>query len=55
MKVKILKSTVADFHRVEVGQVYDLSDRDAEILIRAGKAVKHVPLKKRISKVKKHV
>ena len=53
MKVKILRSTVANFQRVEEGEIVDLPQQDAELLIRLKKAVQHIPLKKRVSKVKK--
>lgn len=39
MKIKILKSTVADDRFVRAGSVEDISERDAVLLIRLGKAV----------------
>jgi len=38
MKVKITRSTVAAGKDVYAGQVYEIPDRDAEVLIRMGKA-----------------
>lgn len=38
MKILILKSTVADGQPAQVGQVLDVSDADARILLRMGKA-----------------
>ena len=38
MKVKILRSTVADKQSVKAGGVYDLSDKDAKYLILTKKA-----------------
>lgn len=38
MKILILKSTVADGRPVQAGQVEDVSDSDARILLRMGKA-----------------
>jgi len=38
-KVRILRTTVASGKAVEAGKTYALSERDAEILIRMGKAV----------------
>lgn len=39
MKVKILRDTVADGRDVYAGDVYDISDSDARLLIRMGKAL----------------
>lgn len=39
MKVRILRSTVADGRCVYVGEIYDISDNDAKKLIQMGKAV----------------
>lgn len=38
MQIKILRSTVADGRHVEAGTTEDVSDRDARLLIRMGKA-----------------
>ena len=38
MKIRILKSTVADGRFVKAGRVEDISDRDAVLLLRMGKA-----------------
>ena len=38
MKILILKSTIADGRPVQAGQVEDVSDSDARILLRMGKA-----------------
>lgn len=38
MKILILKSTMADGRPVQAGQVEDVSDTDARILLRMGKA-----------------
>ena len=38
MKIKALKNTSASGQSLEVGNIYDVSDKDAEILIRMGKA-----------------
>lgn len=38
MKVKILRTTVADKQFVRAGEVYDLSDSEAKLLIQLGKA-----------------
>ena len=38
MKIKALKNTSASGQSLEVGKIYDVSDKDAEILIRMGKA-----------------
>lgn len=43
MTVRILRSTVADGRDVFAGEVHDLSERDAAILIRMGKAVADEP------------
>lgn len=39
MRVKILRSTVADGKDVYAGKIYEISDRDAKLLIQMGKAV----------------
>lgn len=39
MKIKILRTTVADARFVRAGNVEDVSDKDAQILILLGKAV----------------
>jgi hypothetical protein len=38
MRVKITRNTVADRRPVRVGEVHDLSDADARVLIQLGKA-----------------
>lgn len=38
MQVKILRTTIADGQVVRAGQVYDLSDADARLLLQIGKA-----------------
>lgn len=38
MRVKILRTTVASGYRCEAGKEYDLSEDDATLLIRMGKA-----------------
>jgi len=38
LKVKILKTTVAGGKDVKKGQVVDVSNKDAEVLVRYGKA-----------------
>jgi len=38
MKIKALKNTSASGQSLEVGKIYDVSDKDAEILIRMKKA-----------------
>ena len=38
MKIKALKNTSASGQSLEVGKIYDVSDQDASILIRMGKA-----------------
>lgn len=38
MQVKILRTTIADGQVVRAGQVYDLSDADARLLVQLGKA-----------------
>ena len=38
MKIKSLKNTSASGKSLEVGKIYDVSDKDAEILIRMKKA-----------------
>ena len=38
MKIRILKSTVADTRFVKAGNVEDITERDAMLLIRLGKA-----------------
>ena len=38
MKILILKSTMADGRPVQAGRVEDVSDADARILLRMGKA-----------------
>tara|TARA_Y100001970_G_scaffold264516_1_gene351211 strand:+ start:3426 stop:3620 length:195 start_codon:yes stop_codon:yes gene_type:complete len=38
MKIKALKNTSASGQSLEVGNIYDVSDQDASILIRMGKA-----------------
>ena len=38
MKIRILKSTVADDRFVKAGNVEDIAERDAMLLIRLGKA-----------------
>ena len=38
MKIKALKNTSASGQSLEAGNIYDVSDKDAEILIRMGKA-----------------
>ena len=47
MKVKILRNTNASGQSVEKGKEYDISDDDARILIRMGKAepAKELPAK----------
>ena len=39
MKVKIIKTTIASGELVYAGKIYDLSDKDAKILLAMGKAV----------------
>lgn len=41
MKIKILRTTVADQRIVRAGSVEDVSERDAMTLIQLGKAVAH--------------
>lgn len=38
MQVKILRTTIADGQVVRAGQVYDLSEADARLLLQLGKA-----------------
>lgn len=38
MQVKILRSTIADGVHVEAGDTVDISDKDARLLLRMGKA-----------------
>ena len=38
MKIKALKNTSASGQSLEVGNIYNVSDKDAEILIRMNKA-----------------
>jgi len=52
MKVKILRTTVASGYRVESGKNYDLSDYDADLLIRMGKAEIYTPPTKSAPKKK---
>ncbi len=39
MKIKILKSTVGDKKDLYAGNIYEISDKDARLLIAMGKAV----------------
>lgn len=39
MKIKILKTTVADGRFVRAGTIVDISDRDAKLLIEIGKGI----------------
>lgn len=41
MKIRILRTTVADQRIVRAGDIEDVSDRDALTLIQLGKAVAH--------------
>jgi hypothetical protein len=52
MQVLILRDTIASGEFVEAGKVYDLSDRDVQILTRMGKATTELPLAKPSRKVK---
>lgn len=38
MQVKITRTTIADGQVVRAGQVYDLSEKDARLLLQIGKA-----------------
>lgn len=38
MKIKVLRNTVASGQDLEAGKVYEVSERDAKILIQMGKA-----------------
>ena len=50
MKIKIIRTTVASGKRVEAGKSYDVSDRDADILTKMGKAVIDTAKPKKIVK-----
>lgn len=50
MKVEILRNTVASGYVCEVDQVVDLSDEDANLLIRMGKAKPAQEKKRRFRK-----
>lgn len=41
MKIKIIRTTVADKRVVRAGAIEDVSDADAKVLILLGKAVAH--------------
>lgn len=43
MQVKITRTTIADGQVVRAGQVYDLTDADARLLLQLGKAVPAEP------------
>ena len=56
MKIKALKNTSASGQSLEVGKIYDVSDQDASILIRMGKAEESIeapPAPPTASKTKK--
>lgn len=53
MKATIIKSTVADFKRVEAGQVVDLSPETYRLLIQLKKAIPYVKLPTRKRTIKK--
>jgi hypothetical protein len=52
MQVLILRDTIASGEFVEAGKVYDLSNRDVQILTRMGKATTELPISKPVRKVK---
>lgn len=52
MQVLILRDTIASGEFVEAGKVYDLSDRDVQILTRMGKATANMPAPKPARKAK---
>jgi len=52
MQVLILRDTIASGAFVEAGKVYELSDRDVQILTRMGKATTELPAPKPSRKAK---
>ena len=52
MQVLILRDTIASGAFVEAGKVYDLSERDVQVLTRMGKATTELPEVKPARKVK---
>lgn len=52
MQILILRSTIASGLALEAGSVYDVSDDDAAILIRMGRASLELPALKPARKVK---
>jgi len=52
MKVFTLRSTVASGVALEAGDVYEVSDEDAQILVRLGRATTELPAPKPIRRAK---
>jgi hypothetical protein len=52
MKVFTLRSTVASGVALEAGNVYEVSDEDAQILVRLGRATTELPAPKPVRKAK---
>jgi hypothetical protein len=52
MKVFTLRSTVASGVALEAGNVYEVSDEDAQILVRLGRATTELPAPKPIRRAK---
>ena len=52
MKVFTLRSTLASGVALEAGNVYEVSDEDAQILVRLGRATTELPAPKLVRKAK---
>jgi hypothetical protein len=52
MQIFILRSTIASGQPLEAGNVYDVSDDDAQVLTRMGRATLELPAPKPTRKVR---